>query len=152
MPIFKNIYKCVKYPSGSACLWVVNFIFVWHSVGMCPHGWWLMLFQEMACCLTAPNHYLNNIDLVSDKPLRTYVNEISIKTTKKLIQENALKNVVCRLSSILLRSGCVMLWMIDETIHPRCLVLRIPHWSSPWLVNHHKYTVTDDWASNKLDS
>ena len=68
---------------------------------------WFMLAQVMACCLTAPIHYLNQWWLDINGSLRNKLKWNWYKIIIIFFKENAVENVVRKISNISPRSRCV---------------------------------------------
>ena len=80
MNCFQNFSD--KTPSGATC--EVCFVRLTHRSGS-------TLIEVMACCLTAPNHYLNNFDLLSMGFCGTHLIPISLEVLKKSIRTMSLR-------------------------------------------------------------
>ena len=73
----------------------------WHQ------GPWLKLIQVMACCLRTPRHYLEQYWLIVSWTLRGKHQWILDQNKMIFIQENAFRNIVCKISAVLFRPQCV---------------------------------------------
>ena len=74
------------------------------------------LAQVMACCLMAPSHYLNQYWLIVNWILRNELQWNWNQSTRCFIHENAFKNVICKMVSILFR-GRFPVFLLLYCIH-----------------------------------
>ena len=89
----------------SYCLWA----------GCCQWYHGLMhVFRVVACCLTAPSHYLNQYYLT--------ISYIFLPSWKKDLIGDAFESVVCKLSTILISARCAQLNLQPTTSYPNHLL------------------------------
>ena len=71
MSRLKQNWQRLKTAHNSAELWGVYWCFnsLDHSGKIWQQRYWSILFQVMACCLTAPSHYLNRCSLTINEIL-----------------------------------------------------------------------------------
>ena len=81
-------------------------------------------WPRMACCLTAPSHYLNQCWLIISEVLRhSHEGNFFTGNTKEIYQRYALRNINLRLQPHLTATNelkqiyrCVLAWHIKETL------------------------------------
>ena len=75
-----------------------SFNSLWPSGPIWQHRSGSTLAQAMACCLTAPNHHLNNVDLSSWRSSDIHLREIWQEIPQPSVTKMILKNYLTKLS------------------------------------------------------
>ena len=85
---------CQYYSLGHQYISTINSL--WPDDAIRRHGTRSTLAQVMACCLTAPSHYLNHVDLILVRSHGIHLRALSLVDVKIQINKTRLKIAVLK--------------------------------------------------------
>ena len=94
------------------------------------------LAQAMACCLTAPNHYVNQCWLIINKFLRHPSEGITPRKSEETHQYNKIENYIFKIAFRSPRGQWVNLWIFKRWVFPAQIrPFSMQHY---WLLGHKR--------------
>ena len=104
----------MPYCETNPIIWIVNNRYqVWFSGAIWPHSFASILAQAMACCLTAPSHYLNQYWLIINGFCGIQTRVISHGRTHDINAQDGCKNHTFEITAVSARGQWV------NTMRPR---------------------------------